>query len=93
MLVLTGMLGRLALVKKMGENCKRILRQFHRFVSMELDEHERTMIERHLELCQPCHARFRFERYLRRLISLRAQRDGAPPSLRAKIMMVLRTDV
>ncbi len=77
----------------MGENCKHILKQLHRFISIELDEHEQAMIERHLEHCPPCHARFSFERYLCRLISLRAQRDSAPPSLRAKIMMVLRTEV
>ncbi|MBI4318761.1 MAG: mycothiol system anti-sigma-R factor [Chloroflexi bacterium] len=66
-------------------DCKEAERRMHRYLDRELSDHEITEVQQHLEACENCRMRFRFEAGLRRLVNNAAQSDSAPPSLRERI--------
>lgn len=49
-------------------DCKEAERRLHRFVDRELDDEQAAQVKQHLDACDNCRARFRFEAGLKRLI-------------------------
>ncbi len=66
-------------------DCKEAERRLHSYVDRELSHHEVAEVQRHLEVCENCRMRFRFEAGLRRLGKNAAQDEPAPQSLRERI--------
>ena len=72
-------------------DCGEAERRLHRFVDRELSEVEVVEVQHHLEACENCRARFRFEAGLRRLIHQAARSESAPPELRDRIRRLRRS--
>ncbi len=66
-------------------DCMEAERRLHRYVDKELSDEEMAEVQLHLESCENCRARFRFEAGLRRLVRVAAQRERAPEALRERI--------
>lgn len=66
-------------------DCKEAERRLHRYLDRELSEAEVAEVQHHLEVCDNCRARFRFEERLRRLVKQAGEKDQAPAGLRERI--------
>lgn len=66
-------------------DCTEAERRLHRYVDRELSDDEVVQVQRHLEVCENCRSRFRFEHGLRRLVSRAGQSESAPSGLRERI--------
>lgn len=66
-------------------DCKEAERRLHRYLDRELSEEEAAEVRLHLEMCDNCRARFRFEEGLRRLTQRAASKEVAPADLRERI--------
>lgn len=69
-------------------DCRLVIADLFPYLDNEVDAEKRSLIERHLNGCQGCHARAEFERALRSKVQ---QLGGskAPPSLRRRIAAML----
>jgi anti-sigma factor (TIGR02949 family) len=63
------------------DKCEELLQPF---LDRELSESERAEAEQHLELCDYCRKRYRFEDALRRFVRQAASED-MPPELKTKL--------
>lgn len=65
-------------------DCGQVMERLYEYIDGELDDPDLVArIRAHLELCQRCYPRYRFEKaFLRFLAQIR---DGAPPHLRRRI--------
>ena len=63
------------------EKCEELLQPF---LDRELNESERAEAEQHLELCDYCRKRYRFEAALRRFVR-QAVSEDMPPELKTKL--------
>jgi anti-sigma factor (TIGR02949 family) len=68
------------------DQCEELLQPF---LDRELNETERAVAEEHLQLCDYCRKRYRFEEALRRFVR-QAASEEMPPELKLKLS-ALRT--
>jgi len=66
-------------------DCKEAERRLHRYVDRELSDGEVAQVQHHLDVCENCRARFRFEHGLRRLVRRAGDNELVPASLRERI--------
>ena len=71
-------------------DCQEAERRLHGFVDRELSDAQMAEVQRHLDVCENCRARFRFESGLRRLVRSAGQGEQAPESLRQRIRRLRR---
>ena len=65
-------------------NCSEALEELYTYLDGELTDTRRSLIEHHLDDCNPCFEAFDFEAELRIVISHRC-RDEVPEELRTRI--------
>jgi anti-sigma factor (TIGR02949 family) len=63
------------------EQCEELLQPF---LDRELNDEERAVAEQHLDLCEYCRKRYRFEEVLRRFVR-QAVSEEMPPELKTKL--------
>jgi anti-sigma factor (TIGR02949 family) len=63
------------------EQCEELLQPF---LDRELTDDERAVAEEHLDLCEYCRKRYRFEEVLRRFVR-QAVTEDMPPELKTKL--------
>lgn len=63
------------------EQCEQLLQPF---LDRDLSEEERTVAENHLDGCEYCRKRYRFEEHLRRFVR-QAVVEPMPPELKTKL--------
>jgi anti-sigma factor (TIGR02949 family) len=63
------------------EQCEELLQPF---LDRELNDEERAIAEEHLDLCDYCRKRYRFEEVLRRFVR-QAVSEEMPPELKTKL--------
>ena len=63
------------------EQCEELLQPF---LDRELNDDERAVAEQHLDLCDYCRKRYRFEAELRRFVR-QAASEEMPPELKTKL--------
>ncbi len=63
------------------DKCEELLQPF---LDRELNDDERAMAEEHLNLCDYCRKRYRFEEALRRFVR-QAASEEMPPELKSKL--------
>lgn len=71
-------------------DCHEAERRLHRYVDRELSAVEMAEVQQHLDACENCRARFRFEAGLRRLVRNAAQKEPTPHGLRERIRRLRR---
>jgi len=71
-------------------NCTAAERRLQRFLDQELTDDEAAEVQMHLEQCENCRSRFRFEAGLRRLVRQGGRQEAAPESLRARVQQLLQ---
>jgi anti-sigma factor RsiW len=62
-----------------------------RYLDGDLDPVETFLVEEHLERCEDCRGRVRFERALLDGVRARLGRVASPPALRARIRLLVST--
>ena len=67
-------------------DCEEAARRLHTFLDRELDDAEIAEVQAHLDDCEECHSRFRFEASFKRLIMTRSSEQAAPSGLREKLV-------
>ncbi len=75
----------------MSDQCSDALHELDRFLDGELDDHARSKLEAHLNLCSPCLEAYDFESELRALIRQRCV-SRAPDALRDRIKSVIQNE-
>ena len=60
-------------------------RRLHTFLDRDLNEAEIAESQAHLDDCEECHSKFRFEASIKRLIITRSSEQAAPFGLREKL--------
>ena len=66
--------------------CREAVKRLNEFLDHELEAGEAEKVQRHLQECRGCFAKFHFEETLLRTIHERAQAIRAPSDLRDKIL-------
>jgi mycothiol system anti-sigma-R factor len=66
-------------------DCSEAERRLHTYLDRELSEVEIAEVQEHLEMCDNCRARFRFEDGLKRLVHRAGGSETAPSGLRERI--------
>ena len=61
-----------------SDPCARCEELLQPFLDRELDEQERAEAERHLDACDYCRRRYRFEEHLRRFVRQAVSEEMAP---------------
>ena len=77
----------------MGEstyNCRETLREIERFLDGELQTNLASLLQRHLDDCQPCMRHAEFQRHVKVLVSTKCGGDDAPPELLVRIRAMIR---
>jgi len=71
-------------------SCEEALKRLNEYLDHELNESERTVVIKHLEICKPCLSRFTFEQNL--IVSIRQKLCGmaAPQPLKERLKGLLR---
>ncbi len=72
-------------------DCLEAERRLHRYVDRELSDVEVAEVQGHLDACNNCRARFRFESGLRRLVKRAGQNESTPQGLRERIRRLRRS--
>lgn len=72
-------------------SCEEAIKRLNEYLDHELDDEERLVVVRHLEICKPCLSRFTFEEKL--IVSLRSKLCGmgAPQKLKDRLKGMLRS--
>ena len=71
-------------------DCEEVARRLHSFLDRELDEGEIAEVQAHLDECEECHSKFRFEASFKRLLATHSSDQAASPSLRERLSNRLR---
>ena len=71
-------------------DCTAAERRLQRFLDHELTAGEAAEARLHLERCENCRSRFRFEAGLRRLVRQSGRQETAPEGLRARVQDLQR---
>ena len=66
-------------------DCREVAERLHGFLDRELEDAEIAEVQAHLDNCEECHSKFRFEASLKRLVMVRSSEEGASSSLRKRI--------
>ena len=66
-------------------DCEEVARRLHTFLDRELDEGAIAEVQAHLDDCEECQSKFRFEASFKRLIMTRSSEQAAPAGLREKL--------
>ena len=66
-------------------DCEEAAKRPHTFLDRELDQAEIAEVQAHLDNCEECHSKFRFEVSFKRLIKTGSSQQTAPSSLRDKL--------
>ena len=69
-------------------DCEEAVKRLHRFLTFldrDLDQAEITEIQAHLDNCESCYRKFRFEDSFKRLIKTGSSQQTAPSRLRDKL--------
>lgn len=66
-------------------DCKEAERRLHGYPDRDLSETEAAEVRHHLEVCDNCRARFRFEEGLRRVVQQAAGNEPAPTEPRDRV--------
>jgi anti-sigma factor (TIGR02949 family) len=71
-------------------SCEEALNRLNDYLDHELNDAERMVVAKHLEICKPCFSRFSFEQTL--VVSLRQKivALAAPEGIRSKLKDLLR---
>jgi mycothiol system anti-sigma-R factor len=72
-------------------DCNDALHVLYQYLDGELTDDRRTVIQRHLDHCQPCAEPYDFEAELRTVIRRKCQ-EQVPESLRAKVRKALEAE-
>ena len=70
-------------------DCSKVIHQILTFIDNELDQADCAVIQRHLDECGPCLARYDLERTVKSLVA-RSCSEKAPDELRQKVMVRIR---
>lgn len=70
-------------------NCGDCAKALYPYLDRELSDEDLEQVRVHLEACTGCSHQYQFEESLRRLVRVRCQEQGAPPSLRERITLTL----
>ena len=71
-------------------DCEEAARRLHGFLDKELNEAEIIEVQGHLNSCEECQSKFRFEASFKKVVMRRSSEQMAPTSLRKKIADRLR---
>jgi anti-sigma factor (TIGR02949 family) len=71
-------------------NCTAAEQRLQRFLDHELTEEEAAEVRMHLEQCENCRSRFRFEASLRRLVRQGGRQEAAPEGLRVRVQDLIQ---
>jgi mycothiol system anti-sigma-R factor len=71
-------------------NCQQALREIERFLDGELQKDVVSLLQRHLDDCQPCMRRADFQRRMKDLIATKCGGDDAPPDLLVRIRLMIQ---
>ncbi len=71
-------------------DCEEAARRLHAFLDRELDETEIGEVQAHMDNCEECESKFRFEASLKRLIMTRSSEESVSYSLRERPTRRLR---
>ena len=71
-------------------DCEEAERRLHTFLDRELDQVEIAEVQAHLDGCEECHSKFRFEASFKRLLLTHSSDQVASPSLRERLSNRLR---
>ncbi len=66
-------------------DCEEAEKRLNTFLDRELDKAEIAEVQAHLDDCEECHSKFRFESSFKRLIMTRSSEQAAPSGLREKL--------
>ena len=70
-------------------DCSKVIHQILTFIDNELDDADCSVIQKHLDECGPCLARYDLERTVKSLVA-RSCSERAPEDLRAKVLVRIR---
>jgi mycothiol system anti-sigma-R factor len=73
-------------------DCNDALHQLYEYLDGELTDDRRSIIQHHLDTCQPCAEPYDFEAELRSVVRRKCQ-DQVPESLRDKVRKALEAEV
>jgi mycothiol system anti-sigma-R factor len=73
-------------------NCRDCARALNPYLDRELSDEDVAQVRSHLEACTGCLHLYQFEESLRRLVRVRCREQGAPESLRQRIILRLATE-
>jgi mycothiol system anti-sigma-R factor len=73
-------------------DCNDALHQLYEYLDGELTDDRRSVIQRHLDTCQPCAEPYDFEAELRAVVRRKCQ-EQVPESLRAKVRKALEAEI
>ena len=71
-------------------DCEEAERRLHTFLDRELEKAEIAEVQAHLDDCEECHSKFRFEASFKRLIMTRSSGQAAPSGLRENLAECLQ---
>ena len=75
----------------MTADCNDTMREMEAFLDGELTDESRSVIQHHLDTCQPCAEPYDFEAELRMVIRRKCQ-EQVPETLRAKVRKALEAE-
>jgi mycothiol system anti-sigma-R factor len=73
-------------------DCNDALHQLYEYLDGELTDDRRSIIQHHLDTCQPCAEPYDFEAELRAVVRRKCQ-DEVPETLRAKVRKALEAEI
>lgn len=75
--------------KPHDQDCAEVLQRMFLFLDHELADADCRQIQRHLDECGPCLAKYNLEQVVKRLVA-RSCREHAPESLRDRVLLQVR---
>lgn len=70
-------------------DCSQVIHQIFTFIDNEMDQADCAVIQRHLDECGPCLAKYDLERTVKSLVA-RSCSEQAPEELREKVLVRIR---
>ena len=72
-----------------GTDCSEVIHQIFMFIDNEMDQADCAVIQKHLDECGPCLAKYDLERTVKSLVQ-RSCSEHAPETLRDKVLLRIR---
>ncbi len=70
-------------------DCSQVIHQIFTFIDNEMDQADCAVIQKHLDECGPCLAKYDLERTVKSLVQ-RSCSEQAPDALREKVLVRIR---